>query len=93
MEKDKISTYCKLATVLLIDIIPVGIIIRATTSDGVDSDFLPLGLVVLSIFFLIFTIWALIVYSFTILIRPIWLRDVLFYIFLLLYLFSPIFFL
>jgi len=80
MKKRNISIYCKLATVLLIDSIPVFFTIRVTTADNVDSDFLGFGLMIIFFFFLLFNMWAFIIYYFTKFIKRLWLRDTLFYI-------------
>lgn len=90
MKKGDILKNCKLAVVLLINSMPIWFTIRAITADNVDSDFLGLGLIFIFLFFLIFNVWALIVYFLTKLIKRVWLREILFYLLLLSFLFSPL---
>ncbi|MDL2306339.1 hypothetical protein LJC72_13565, partial [Bacteroides sp. OttesenSCG-928-D19] len=82
MKKKNISKYCKLAIVLLINAIPIAFTIGVTTANDVDSDFLGIGLVVMFLFFLVFNLWALIMYFLTKQINRVWLRDLLFYLLL-----------
>jgi hypothetical protein len=90
MKKGSLSKYCKLGAVLLIDLIPAWIIIVWLTNGfDINTDFVGLMMMVIILFFLVFNVWALIIYALTKQIRKLWLRDVLFYLLLLLYLIVP----
>ena len=93
MKKEKLSKYFKLATVLLIDAIPVFFTIRMTTTDIESSGFNWLVIMMMFLFFFVFNIWALIIYYLTKLIKRLWLRDILFYFLSFLFLFVPILYL
>ena len=83
MKKENISKYCKLATVLLINIVPVRGLISANEveyGEFVDS----LALLIILFFLVVFNIWAVILYFFTKHIERLWLRDTVFYVLLLL---------
>lgn len=76
----KLSRDFKLATVLLIDAMPVYFTVRMTAANQADTDFVDYSLMVMYFFFLIFNAWALIAYYLTKLIKRLWLRDALFYL-------------
>jgi hypothetical protein len=90
MKKNNISKYCKLATVLLFDAIPVWFTISLSI-NGSDTDFMGFWLMIIYLFFLVFNVWALIIYYLTKQIKKLWLRDILFYLLLFLYLSIPFF--
>jgi hypothetical protein len=93
MKKGNLSKYCKLATVLLIDVIPVWIITTwATNDEDLNSDFLAFGLLIMFLLFFFWNIWAFIIYYLTKRIKKPWLCDILFYILLFLFLFFPLYF-
>jgi hypothetical protein len=91
MKNNNISKYCKLAMVLLIDVIPVWFTISVNIY-GSDTDFIGFWLMQIFVFFFFWNVWTLIIYCFTKRIKNLWLRDILFYFLLLLFLFSPIYF-
>jgi len=88
MKKGNISKYIKLAIVLLIDTLPVWFAIRVATADDDVGFNLGLPAFLLMVMFLVllfFNLWALLMYSLTKSIKRLWLREVLFYLSLLLY--------
>ncbi len=91
MKKSTISNYCKLATVLLVDAIPVWFTISLRI-NGSDTDFIGFWLLLIYFFFLAFTIWAVGVYYLTKRIERLWLRDILFYFSLLVFLCIPLYY-
>lgn len=88
MKKDNLSNYCKLATVLFLDVIPVWFLISLSSSKNMD-DFVGLGFLIGFFFLLVFNVGAFIIYRLTKLIKRIWLRDIVFYLLLFSFFFIP----
>ena len=83
MKKEKLSKYFKLATVLLINFLPIWFLVILSNAQ----DF------VMGLFYLIsFNLWALFIHYFTKWIKRLWVRNLTFYILLLLFLLDPSFF-
>jgi hypothetical protein len=89
MKTATISKYCKLAVVLLLNVLPVWFLVSLMI-NGSDTDFIGFGLLMGFFFFLALNIWALVVYFITKPIRRIWLREVLFYVLLFMFQLSPL---
>jgi hypothetical protein len=87
MKKYSISNYCKLAAVLFCNAIPVWYLISNSIAAG--SHFSFTGFLFVMIFLLIFNLWVLLVYELTKWIQKPVLREVLFYVLLFLFMYSP----
>jgi hypothetical protein len=91
MKKGDVSKYCKVAIVLLFDAIPVWFTVSVSVC-GSNTDFMGFWLMIMYFFFFVFNVWALVIYHFTVRIKNLWLRDILFYLLILLFLSIPFFF-
>jgi hypothetical protein len=87
MKKYSLSNYCKLAAVLFCNVIPVWFLI--SNSLAADSRFSLIGFLCVMIFLLIFNLWVLLVHELTKWIQKPVLREVLFYVLLFLFMYSP----
>ena len=85
MKRNNISKYCKLATVLLIDVIPIFFTVTMTATDIESSGFNYLVLMIILLFFFVFNLWALLIYKLTKKIKEPVRREVSFYVLLFLY--------
>lgn len=88
MTKRNLLKYCKIGTVLLLDVIPVWFLVSIYFNSG-DTDFAALGFMVGLVGLVMFNLWAFALYHLTNLIKRIWLREVVFYLVLLHSSFAP----
>jgi hypothetical protein len=81
MIKNNISNYFKLATILLLDVLPFSFMIALFSAK--ESDFAGFGIIMLLFYLLICNFGAFILYKLTKRIKNPVLRDILFYFLLL----------
>lgn len=89
MKKDTLFNYIKLATVLLINVVPISTLISISKVEY--SEFGDTLALLITLFFLIaFNLWALIIFYFTKHIERPWLREISFYVLLFSFIYIPL---
>ena len=88
MKKENLSKYIKITVVLLNNILPICYLVSIGSAK--NTDFAALGFLIGLIYLIVFNLWALLMYYLTKQIQKPVVRDVLFYIFVLLFMYAPL---